>query len=70
MDTPKYLTVLKLSQEYGIRWFRIRVNCPCPEQGRNPNSQLSSAISASIIPKEPEDHNQPIHRNPVNGFVT
>ena len=21
-----------------------RVSCPCPEQGRNPNSQLSSAI--------------------------
>ena len=31
----------------------IRVNCPCPEQGQNPNSQLSSAISASIIPIEP-----------------
>ena len=23
-----------------------RVNCPCPEQGRYPNSQLSSVISA------------------------
>ena len=45
------------------------VNCPCPEQGRNPNSQLSIAISASILPIEPQDHNQPVHRNPVNGLV-
>ena len=33
-----------------------RLNCPCPEQGRNPNSQLSSAIFAPILPSEPEDH--------------
>ena len=46
-----------------------RVNCSCPEQGRNPNSQLKSAISASILPIEPQDHNRPIHRNPVNGFL-
>ena len=46
-----------------------RVNCPCPEQGRNPNSQLSSVISASILPIEPQDHNQSIHRNPVNGLA-
>ena len=35
-------------------------------------SQLSNAISASILPIKPQDHNQlnqPIHRNPVNGFV-
>ena len=48
-----------------------RVNCPCPEQGQNPNSQLSSAISASVLPIEPQDHNQqPIHRKRVNGLVT
>ena len=47
----------------------IRVNCPCPEQGQNPNSQLSSAISASIIPIEPQEHNQLIHRVPVNGLA-
>ena len=41
-----------------------RVNCPCLEQGRNPNSQPLSAISASILPIEPQDHNQPTHRNP------
>ena len=41
------------------------VNCPCPEQGRNLNSQLSSAISASILRIEPEDRIQLIHRNPV-----
>ena len=45
------------------------VNCPCPEQGRNLNNQLSSAISDSILPIEPQDHNQTIHRNPVNGLV-
>ena len=39
-----------------------RVNCPCPQQGRNPNSQLSSVISASNLPIEPQNHNQPIHR--------
>ena len=42
---------------------------PCPEQGQNLNSQLSSAISASILPIEPQDHTQPICRNPVNGLV-
>ena len=32
----------------GLGQVRLdRANCPCPEQGRNPNSQLSSAISAS-----------------------
>ena len=36
-----------------------RVNCPCLEQGRNPNSQLSSAISASFLPIELQDQNQP-----------
>ena len=46
-----------------------RVNCPCPEQGRNPNNQLSSAISAPTLLIEPQDHNQPIHRNPVNSLV-
>ena len=25
-------------------------------------------MSASILPIEPQDHNQTIHRNPVNGF--
>ena len=47
-----------------------RVNCLCPEQGRNPNSQLSCAISASILSIEPQDHNQSIHSNHVNGLVT
>ena len=46
-----------------------RVHCPCPEQGRNLNSQLSSAISASVLPIEPQGHHQTIHRNPVNGLV-
>ena len=46
-----------------------RVNYPCPKQGQNPNSQLSSAISASVLPIEPQDHNQPIHRIRENGLV-
>ena len=32
-------------------------------------SQLSSAISASILPIEPHYHNQTIHMNHVNGLV-
>ena len=44
------------------------VNCPCPEQGRNPNSQLSSAIYAPILPTEPKGNDQTIHRVPVNGL--
>ena len=61
----------KLTVIFGsVRILANRVNCPCPEQGRNPNSQLSrSAISPSILPIEPQDHNQLIHRNPVNGLV-
>ena len=43
-----------------------RVNCPWPEQGRNPNSQLLSAIFAPILPTEPEDHD---HRVSVNGLI-
>ena len=46
-----------------------RVNCPCLEQGQNPNSQLSSAIFAPILQKEPEDHDQTIHRVPVNELI-
>ena len=46
-----------------------RVNCPCPEQGRNPNSRLSSAIFARILPTEPENHDQTIHTVPVNGLI-
>ena len=46
-----------------------RVNCPCPEQGGTPNSQLSSAIFAPILPIEPDDHDQIIHRVPVNGLI-
>ena len=46
-----------------------RVNYPCPEQGRNPNSQLSSAIFAPILRTEPEDHDQTIHRVPVNELI-
>ena len=44
------------------------VNCPCPEQGQNPNSQLSSAIYAPILPTEPKDNDQTICRAPVNGL--
>ena len=44
------------------------VNCPGPEQGRNPNSQLSSAIYAPILPTEPKDNDQNIRRVPVNGL--
>ena len=46
-----------------------RVNCPCPEQGQNLNSQLSSALFVPILPTEPEDHDQAIHRVPVNGLI-
>ena len=49
--------------------IRVRVNCPCPEQGQNLNSQHSSAISAPILPTEPEDHDQSIHRVPVNELI-
>ena len=43
--------------------------CPNLVQGRNLNSQLSTAISASILLIEPQDHHQPTHRGPVNGFI-
>ena len=49
--------------------FEGRVNCPCPKQGRNLNSQLPIAIFAPILPTEPEDHEQTIHRIPVNGLI-
>ena len=49
--------------------LRYRINCPCPEQGQNLNSQLSGAIFAPILPTEPEDHDQTIHRFPVNGLM-
>ena len=45
------------------------VNCPCPEQGRNPNSQLLSAIFAPILPTEPEYHGRTIHRVPASGLL-
>ena len=32
------------------------VKCPCPEQGRNPNSQLQSAMVAPILPTKPDNH--------------
>ena len=47
-------------------------NGPCPEQGQqgqNPNSQLSSVTLAPILGTEPEDHDQTIHRVPVNGLI-
>ena len=64
-----------------------RVKCPCPEQGQNLNSELSSAIFVPILPTyinnnifqklitifsnltEPEDHDQTIHRVPVNRLI-
>ena len=46
-----------------------RVNCPCPEQGLNPNSQLLSAIFAPILPTEPLDHGQTIQKVPMNGSI-
>ena len=46
-----------------------RVNCPCPEQCRNPNSQLSSARFAPTLRTEPKDHDHTIHRVPVNGLI-
>ena len=61
--------------------MKEKVSDPCPpspkpwvkfpllEQGRNPNSQLSSAIFAIILPTEPEDHDQTICRVPVNGLI-
>ena len=39
------------------------------EQGRSSNSQLSTAISAPVPPKEPQDHDQPIHRDPLNELI-
>ena len=47
-----------------------RVNCPCPEQGRNPNGQLSSVMFAPILRTEPEDHDQTIHRVPALEKIT
>ena len=37
------------------------------EQGQKLNNQLSHAISAEILPIEPQDQQQPIHKVPVNG---
>ena len=37
-------------------------NWPYLEQGQKLNSQLSSAISATILIKEHQDHLKPIHR--------
>ena len=43
---------------------------PCSGQGQFTLPRVnSSAISASTLPIEPQDHNQPIHRNPVNSLV-
>ena len=50
-------------------FMSTRVNCPCPEQGRNLNSQLSSAIIPPALPTEPDDHDQTIHRVLVNGLI-
>ena len=36
---------------------------------RNLNSQLSSSIFAPILPTEPEDHDQTIHKVSVNGLI-
>ena len=36
---------------------------------RNQNSQLSSVIFAPILRTEPEDHDQTIHRVPVNDLI-
>ena len=49
-----------------------RVNRPSshgPEQGRNPISRHSSAIFAPTLPTALEDHDQTIHRVPVNGLI-
>ena len=54
---------LKLSHSADI------VNCSCPEQGQNPNSQLSIAIFAPMLPIEPGDHDQTIHRVPVKKLI-
>ena len=53
---------------YHRTWGRVgkRLNL---EQGQNLNSQLSTAISAPILPIEPQDHAWAIHRNPVNGLM-
>ena len=45
------------------------VNCPSPEQGRNSNSQLSSATFVPILPTEPEDCDHTIHGVPVNRLI-
>ena len=43
---------------------------PNLEQGRNSNDQISNAISVQILPIEPQDQHQPIHRVPVSGLQT
>ena len=54
--------------KFGHPTFNCNFNT-CPEQGQNPNSQLSSPIFAPNLPTEPEDHDQTIHRVPVNGLI-
>ena len=42
---------------------------PNLRQGRNSDTQLSTAISAPTLLKEPHNHTWAIHRNPVNGLM-
>ena len=67
-ESPPQITLLstKFMHEGGgvLQLDKYRVNCPCPKQGRNP-----SATFAPILPTEPEDHDQTIHRVTVNGLI-
>ena len=56
MNSPKQTFKLNLKKKLG--------------QVQNSDSQLSNAMSAQILPIEPQDEHQPIHRVPVNGLST
>ena len=86
---PEYLKIVLLPWVFENSIWKplCRVKCPCPEQGQNLNSELSSAIFVPILPTyinnnifqklitifsnltEPEDHDQTIHRVPVNRLI-
>ena len=73
------------SEQIGTYLLHLKVGCPnfvpfwgsaiCPmwpnlKQGQNSNSQLLwSILSAVMLPIEPQDRHQPIHRDPMNGVV-
>ena len=46
-----------------------RVNCPCPQQVNRAEIRTANFQVQYFLPMEPQDHNQPNHRKPVNGLV-